>query len=254
MASPLEFPIPKPERLPLKISPCPIVEAVVEIRFTSTSAWRNLPGMFYPHVRERYPVEKELPLASLPEEIRAKEASLTYQPLLQYIGEEFRMQFGPRGLSLVTGTHDYPGWSKVEQEMDWLLGKVRASGIISETERVGLRYVDFFPGDVWPLLKLGVRVGDSPLESGELSTTAVLRHGALRVRLKVSSGAFLNDGNATHRGSVLDLDVWEPLASESSFSDGLDRIRRLHQVSKEVFFGLLEPDYLATLHPEYPAA
>ena len=35
MAVSIKFPIPKPDRLPLKISPCPIVEAEVEIRFVS---------------------------------------------------------------------------------------------------------------------------------------------------------------------------------------------------------------------------
>ena len=95
MAVSIKFPIPKPDRLPLKISPCPIVEAVVEIRFVSAEPWRNLPGLFHPRIRDRYPELKELPLASMPDELRSRDPAFTWLPLLQYKGAEFTIQFGP---------------------------------------------------------------------------------------------------------------------------------------------------------------
>ena len=252
MAFPTEFPIPKPERLPLKISPCPIVEAVVEIRFVSTEPWRNLPGIFHPKIRDRYPESKELPLANMSDDLRLKNPAFTWVPLLQYGGADFSIQFGPQVLSLITRPHHYPGWSRFETEWAWLLERMQESGIVSEAERIGLRYVDFFENDVWPQLNMGVRIGENPLTSGELSTTVVLRHPEGQVRLQVSNGALFQEPSGVKRGSVLDLDVWHPGGDGDLFTDGLDRVRRLHQTSKEVFFGLLKPEFLNSLNPEYP--
>lgn len=247
-----EFPIPKPFQLPTRISPCPIVEAVVEIRFVSTESWRNLPGMFHPRIRERYPEQKELPLASMPDELRSRDPAFTWLPILQYGGVNLNVQFGPRVLSLVTRAHHYPGWTVLEQELTWLFARLQESGIVSETERIGLRYVDFFENDVWPQLKMGVRIDGDPLVSGELSTTVVLRHPEGHARLQVANGAFFQEATGVKRGSVLDLDVWHPGGEDDLFADGLDRVRRLHQASKEIFFGLLKPNFLNSLNPEYP--
>lgn len=253
MASLTEFPIPKPERLPSKISPCSIVESVVEIRFVSTEPWRNLPGMFHPRIRDRYPESKELPLANMPEDIRSKSPAFTWVPLLQYGGTDFSIQFGPRVLSLITRPHHYPGWGRFGDELTWVLERLQESGIVSEAERIGLRYVDFFENDVWQQLNMGVLIGGVPLAGGELSTTVVLRHPEGQVRLQVANGAFFQGPTGVKRGSVLDLDVWHPGGDGDLFSDGFHRVERLHQASKEVFFGLLKPEFLQSLNPEYPA-
>ena len=70
-----DFPIPTPERLPTKIDPCPIVEAILEIRFVTSESWRTLPGLLFAHIRDRYPEQKDLPLAQLPKERRVVEAA-----------------------------------------------------------------------------------------------------------------------------------------------------------------------------------
>src|SRR5438876_7988663 len=96
------FPIPIPERLAVKIDPCPIVEAILEIRFVTSESWRTLPGLLFAHIRDRYPEQKDLPLAHVPEEIRRREPAFIYQPLVQFLSSGFVIQFGPRVVSLVT--------------------------------------------------------------------------------------------------------------------------------------------------------
>ena len=79
-----DFPIPIPDRLPIKIDPCPIAEAILEIRFVTSESWPTLPGLLFAKIRERYPEQKDLPLVQLPEEIRRREPAFTYQPLIQF--------------------------------------------------------------------------------------------------------------------------------------------------------------------------
>ncbi|MBI4626831.1 MAG: hypothetical protein HY736_26870, partial [Verrucomicrobia bacterium] len=55
------------ERLPVRIAPCPIIEAVFEARFVSTEPWATLPGLLYGQIRERYRDQLNLPLLQVPE-------------------------------------------------------------------------------------------------------------------------------------------------------------------------------------------
>src|SRR5947207_15538639 len=128
------LPTPIPHRLPTKIDPCPIVEAILEARFVTSESWRTLPGLLFSQIRDRYPEQKDLPLAQLPEEIRRREPAFIYQPLVQFLSRDFLVQFGPRIVSLVTKANRYPGWAAVEKEMAWLSGQLQKMGFVSEGE------------------------------------------------------------------------------------------------------------------------
>ena len=147
-----EFAIPIPDRLPIKIDPCPIAEAILEIRFVTSESWPTLPGLLFAKIRERYPEQKDLPLVQLPEEIRRREPAFTYQPLIQFHSRDFLIQFGPRVVSLVTKSKQYPGWAALEEEMTWLVSELQQTGFVSEGERLGVRYINFFSLDIFEKL------------------------------------------------------------------------------------------------------
>ena len=79
-----QFPFPLPERLPEKINPCPIVEALFELRFASVQPWATMPGLLYAQVRERYREQRLLPLARHGAPISERHV------LVQHIGVEGR--------------------------------------------------------------------------------------------------------------------------------------------------------------------
>lgn len=245
------FPIPVPDRLPIKIDPCPIVEASLEIRFVTSESWRTLPGLLFAHIRDRYPEQKDLPLAQLPEEIRRREPAFTYQPLVQFLSRDFLVQFGPRVVSLVTKPNAYPGWAAVEKEMVWLLGQLKKIGFIAEGERLAARYVNFFEFDVFDKLNLDVVTGGQRLAGAELSVAAVLHHPPLTARLQVINSAILGSGEGARRGSVLDVDVWMRSLDFDLFENGVEKFAEAHQFEKQIFFGLLKTEFLTILKPEY---
>ncbi len=123
-------------------------------------------------------------MAQLPEELRRQNPALIHLPLIQFLSENFLIQLGPRVVSLVTKPNTYPGWTAIEQELGWLLERLKAAGFIGETERLSARYIDFFGGDVFPSLRLGLQVNDKPLRGMPTDLTTVLRRGALTIRLK----------------------------------------------------------------------
>ncbi len=244
-----DFPI--PDRLPIKVDPCPIVEAVLELRFITSESWLTLPGLLFAHIRERYPAQKNLPLADLPPEMRRLEPAFAYQPLVQFLSRDFLIQFGPRVLSLVTKPNRYPGWSAFEEQMSWLLGLLRAIGFISEGERLGVRYINFFAFDIFDKLLLDVNTSGQRLTSDELSITTVLPRPPFTARLQVANSAILGAGNDAKHGSILDVDVSLRSLDFDLFENGLEKFSDGHLLEKQIFFGLLKPDFLATLNPVY---
>jgi uncharacterized protein (TIGR04255 family) len=246
------FPIPIPERLPVRIDPCPIVEAAVEMRFVSSEPWRNMPGLLAPRLRKRYPESKELRLFQLPEAIRQQEAGFTYQPLVKYDGADFLIHFGPRVLTLNTRMQQYPGWPRIREELLWLWKEVADAGFVQEGERLGVRYIDFFAEDIFSLVVLQASVGGQEIVGVEQNFSVVAPWDNATARLVLTNGAFLNDGHEKRRGSVLDLEVWQALTSDDVFAGARMQVERLHEANKKLFFGLLKPDFLASLNPTYP--
>jgi uncharacterized protein (TIGR04255 family) len=245
------FPIQIPERLPIRITPCPIVEAILEARFVSLQPWATMPGLLFAQIRGKYPEQKTLPLAQVPEEIRRQDSALLLQPLIQFVSEHFLIRLGPRVISLVTKPNAYPGWSLIEPELNWLLEQVKAAGFVGETERVSARYVDFFGGDVFTMLRLGLQINGQPLLSRQTAVTTILRRGALAIRLKATNGAIVVTKEGPKPGSVLDVDAWFGSRDADLFGNGLVRFREAHQTIKGLFFGLITPELLAKLNPAY---
>jgi uncharacterized protein (TIGR04255 family) len=245
------FPIQIPERLPIRISPCPIVQAIFEARFVSPQPWPTMPGLLFAQIREKYPEQKTLPVAQLPEEIRRQDPTLVILPLMQFLGENFIVQLGPRVINLVTKPNMYPGWPAIEQELKWLLERIKASGFVGETERLGARYIDFFGGDVFSGLRLGLQINDKPIQGTQTDITTFLRKDALSIRLQVTNGAIVATKEGPKTGSVLDIDAWFGPLDVDLFGNGLARFAEAHYATKGLFFGLLKPELLSKLNPAY---
>jgi uncharacterized protein (TIGR04255 family) len=245
------FPIPFPDPLPKQLDPCPLVEAILEIRFVTKEPWATLPGLLHTAIRERYPDQISLPASQIPEEIRKQNSNLTYLPLLRFLNDNFIIQLGPRVVSLVTQPHRYPGWHALAKEMEWLMKSINDLKFIEEGERLGVRYVDFFGSDIFPNLILGPKIADQPLRSSEMIIASVLRHGSLTARLQVANSAVISNGQDTKAGSVIDIDVWINALDFELFESGLQRFAEAHHFSKQIFFGLLKSEFLATLNPSY---
>ncbi len=247
MASQIQF----PARLPDRITPCPIIEAIFEARFVSTESWATLPGLLYGQIRDRYKEQVNLPLLQVPDAIRAQDPALTHLPLFQFKGDRFIVQLGPRVISLVTKPRDYPGWPAIRAELSWLLARVKAAGFVRETERIGVRYIDFFSGDIFPHLRIGVQVDGQPLKETQADLSTVLRFDRHTTRLHVTNGAIVGTATGPQVGSVLDIDGWVGPTDADLFGQGLERFTDLHDTVKRLFFGLLKPDYLNQLNPVY---
>jgi uncharacterized protein (TIGR04255 family) len=170
---------------------------------------------------------------------------------MQFLSADFLIQFGPRVVSLVTKPNRYPGWLALEEETKWLLAQLQQCGFISEGERLGVRYTNFVTQNVFERLILDVCVNQHPLTAGETSVTNILRKEPFSARLLVANSAILGDETEVRKGSLIDIDVWLSPLDFDLFTNGLAKINDAHRFEKEIFFGLLKPEFLAPLAPEY---
>jgi uncharacterized protein (TIGR04255 family) len=246
----MDFPIPNLERLPVRISPCPILNAVLEIRFVTQKEWSLLPGLLFTQIKENYPEMETLPVSELPEEMFRNDPALIYSPRVRFLGRDFVIQFGHRVVSLLT-KGEYPGWQRIRKELDWLLERLRMADFIYEGERLGMRYIDFFEDDIFSKLVLDIRSDEKPVSGVEMNFATVFRRGDLTARLVLNNGAMVRRGNEGATGSILDLDVWLGASDFEVFGNAAECFEEAHRCNKEIFFGLLKTDFLDSLAPEY---
>jgi len=236
--------------MPVRISPCPILEVILEIRFVTAEDWALLPGLLYTHIKERYPKSENLPITEMPEEFLRTEPGMVHAPRIRFLGKGFVIQFGPRVISLLT-QGEYPGWHAIKDELRWLLEKLEAAAFIHEGERLGMRYIDFFEDDIFSRLELDIRSGGEPVSGVEMNFATVFRREQMTARLVLQNGAMALRGNKMVAGSILDLDVWLGPSDFEIFGNVAERFEDAHRCNKEIFFGILKTEFLDSLAPVY---
>ncbi len=243
----MTFPIPIPESVPIKISPCPIVDAMLEIHFLASENWATLPGLLFSNIRERYQEPKNLRLMQIPEDIRNNNYEFIQLPLIGFKGTKFIVLLGPRVVTLKIANNTYPGWKAVEEEIIWLLDRLEKSGFIKEGQYLRVTYINFFEMNIFPHLCLDLNIHKKPYTSNSLSIGTHFEKSPFFASFNACNT--INYG--TQHGSSLDVKVWVNALDFDLFKNGLLRFKEGCQLEKEIFFGLLKPEFLKTLNPEY---
>ncbi len=236
---------------PTKITPDPIIDAVVELRYESSVPSDAILGMLFAQVQAKYNDFKKLAITTIPEEIRKTDPGLRFAPYYQAEAGKFKLNVGPRVISL-SNTGVYSGWQEAFfPELEELLDKVEQSGIVKQFLRLGVRYIDFFELDIYDKTNLTIHLNDKPLESLQTTFSAIFRTGDFSTRLQTANNVTVNVKGDKKNGSIIDTDTY--FEDERGFSfEGLpDLMDKCHEESVTFFFSLLKQDYLETLNPEY---
>jgi len=234
--------------LPRKISPCPIEEAIIEIRFNSTLPSDAIFGIIYNELKTTFPQSKNLPILQLPENIRLQDPELTYKPYYQLHGDKYLLQIGPRVISL-TSQRDYVGWQEFSQDMKTYLQKINKLGIIDVVTRLGLRYINFFELNIFKEITLKINKSNEQWTNNAMVFKTSLPTLDFKSRLVITNEALVGK-EQTKRGSVIDIDT-----SKNGNTD-IETIQNelldsAHIAEKKLFFDLLTPKFLKKLNPEY---
>lgn len=239
-------------KLPKSISPCPIREAVAEVRFDSNVPTDAVFGIAYQALKASFPKADPLPILSLPANIRNTDKDLAFQPYYQLFNETTTVLVGPKVIS-VGMRGEYPGWTAHSRRIKETVAQFHQTGILTRTLRFGLRYISFFGFDIDPNLRLRITVDEASLDGDATFFKTVLVGKGCRSLLQIGKGqALVNTPGET--GSVIDIDSFTTETS-GEFIPMLERfLEEAHHAEKELFFRLLKPEFLKTLNPVYDDA
>ncbi len=237
--------------LPKKISPCPIVEAIVELRFSSEVLPDAIFGIIYQAFKDEFSGRvQNLPILQLPESIRSMDPALKYQPHYKLIADNLILQVGPRVVSL-SNVKDYIGWETFSPRIKETFSKLEKLKIIKSVEKLGIRYINFFKLDIFDNINLRIVMNDNPLKAMQTTLKTEIQEDNFINILQIANKAKVTLQNKAITGSALDIDTVSTDIGETFFGEMENLLEKGHNIEKKLFFSLLKKEFLRTLNPEY---
>lgn len=238
--------------LPKQINPCPINQAVVEIRFDSPLPPDAIFGVVFNKLKDSYKDEGGLPILQIPAAVRNQDPNLLFQPHYKLVKDHYILQVGPKVISLGIIDQNYTTWERYYSEIQEVFEKVNEIGFISEVMRVGLRYINLFIDDIWENININVKIINDEIHSDEIFVRTLLDKGEYKVNLQTGNQLKLEDDKQiVGRASVIDIDTFIQDKKIDFFENMNSILEKSHSIEKEIFFGLLKDDFLKSLNPEY---
>lgn len=238
-------------RIPRKITPCPIVEAIIELRFESDIPSEAVFGILYERVKNDYEKKIEtLPVAQLPAAFRTQDPQLRYQPYYKLRSGDFVLQIGPRTISLAS-TMEYVGWNDFSKRISTTISSIAESGVIKHVLRLGLRYINIFEFDIFDKINLKLMMKNRPFIANQITFKSYLKTEEFISHLQITNKADIEMNKIKKKGSVIDIDTSIERSPGILLNDVGSLMNAGHVEEKKLFFSLLNDEYLLSLNPEY---
>lgn len=236
------------DKLPLSINPCPIIEAIFEIRFEISFPGDAIFGIVYNQFKDEFQNVEQLPVLQLPAAIRAQDPNLKFTPHYKIKKDNFIIQIGPNVFSLIN-IKEYCGWEVFSKKIFDTYKKLSALNLIRKQLRTALRYINMLPDiNIFAKSNLGIQLNDEKLGENQINFTAEIPYeqGASNLKLiNFAEGIFEHQAI---KGSIVDIDTHVQLDKFSSFEEAVECA---HTAEKKLFFCLLEEKFLSSLNPIY---
>lgn len=237
--------------LPIRIENCPIVDALVEIRFETNVNANAVFGLIYGALMNRYPGDvTNLPIMQLPEAVRMSDPSLKFKPLYRINNKNVLIQIGTDVISIGSPL-PYIGWESFKKHVLEIIRLIHEGNIISRVVRLGHRYVNFFESDLLDNITMSFKMTDGYAIQNLVITTQV-KDSNFDNTIQFSNNAVVNLGTPKQKnGSIIDIDTFRDY-SDKYFLDNIEEeIEKAHQCEKTLFFSLLKPEFIDSLNPQY---
>ena len=247
------------QTLPKKLKKEPLVDAVFEIRFfSSTEASNVLPGFFFAKLRPKEWKVDSLPVAQVPSQIRSRDPKLRYQPIIRINWDNFVILIGDTVLG-VGCKMPYLGWIKFSERIVKVVKILRDTGIVQTIERYSLKYVDVVEGETLAeqiqRVNMDIRVGSHTVKEETFSVRLETTHDNFINVIQIAAPAtFTKPDGQVRNGILVDIDsICNYQTSDlSQFTNELPtRLDAIHVENKKMFFDCLRPETVEYLEPIY---
>lgn len=242
--------------LPLNIDPCPIIEAVVEIRFSTDIYDNAVFGIVYDQLTKRkkdYQDIEKLPILQLPDNVLS-EFEYKNKPHYKISNGKYNIQIGPNVLT-VNSPIPYIGWSEFYSEIRDFCNILSDSNVVQNVNRLGIRYINFFDIDMSENVNLSLIMDNSNYDfTNTIIRTQITEKGFANI-LQIANGVKMqrkqNGIDTEITGSIIDIDTYKTYTDSGFFNIFENEISQGHIVEKEIFFSLLKANFIKQLQPKY---
>lgn len=233
---------------PISLQKTPIVDAILEIRFSSDIPRSAVFGVVYNALRERYPKVDELPILRLPQQVIESDPNLAISPQYKLVNKDFTVQVGPNVI-VIGFFPKYGGWKRFSSEIHYVLDRLKPIGILGSVTKVGLRYINFIEGDV--LDQLEVKVTNT-LKGKKFRNTVIKTEVDNGIKDYQSFLSISNNGMYNNKvGTMIDFEVFRTKNLQTFFSNKESYISKCHSIASDLFFNLINKKLLSTFKPIY---
>ena len=246
------------DQLPKKLKNEPLIDAIFELRFSSSDSASNiLPGFLFGALEGDKKIER-LPAAEMPKQLRDSDPNLQFAPQVRLLWTDYVISIGDHNLSIGC-KYPYPGWDAFKKAILGIINVVKGIPFIQTVNRFSMKYIDIIPSkglqEQISLINTSIGIGGHVLEK---------EHFALRidipenetihiVNITSSAVAKLQDGS-TRNGIIVDIDTIAD-AKNQEFEQWIgelpEKLDIIHLANKKMFFKCLNPETIDSLEPVY---
>ncbi len=234
--------------IPKSLTPSPVVEATVEIRFQSKFPPDAVIGIVY-GIYGNLELEG-LPILQIPAEIRKQDPNLKYKPTHKFMLGAYTVQIGG-DVILLSSPIDYPGWDIYKSVLKELLEKLKSINLIQQIDYISLRYLSFFKDcNIFDHIKMNISFNQRKINYlGSALKTEIQDESYINV-LQIVNNIHLKNYKTDSDGSLIDIVCVVPKDSLQIEKIGTI-IDTAHSKEKNLFFSLVDEEYLQQFNPQY---
>lgn len=240
-------------RIPKRLARNPIIDAVAEVRFSSSVPNDAVIGLVYSKLQETFGKPANLPVLQIPLPLRESDPNLRYQPCYRFIKPGNVLLVGPHTIAL--STYPYVDWGTASPLLSDVLTRLHQAGLFERIQRIGLRYVNFFEDiNILDRSTLVLEVRKSSVASQSVSLRTESTFNDFKIVTQIHNTATAEVAGVSKRGSILDLDIAKEdldMLPDSLPASLMNLFVAANEVADVEFFKLLADDFLVTFGPEY---
>jgi uncharacterized protein (TIGR04255 family) len=241
----------------VKIEPAPLLEVSAEIRFG-----RKKDVLVEKLISQAYDICADLgataPAETLmasyvPMPVRDSDPNLRDQPLYRFRLDESTLVVIGSNVVGIGSTPKYSGWRSFSDKLDKLFTQFLDSGLIAEINRIGLRYVNHFKGDIInnkdSNIVAKVKRDDATARNVVLQTILPCDNDFVAQVVLANNSAVINPQQEAVTGSLMDTDVFRrydnPIQVEINTSRKMVELFNLaHKNNKRLILDIVSEQYL----------
>ncbi len=240
-------------KIPKRLKRNPIIDAVAEVRFTSSLPSDAIIGLVYENIKDEFGQPKSLPILQLPAVLREKDPNLRYQAGYRFDKPGNVLLVGPRNIAL--STTPYTDWAAATPLLSELLTKFDQIKLFQSVERIGLRYVNFFEKlNIFEHITLSIEIDNQSIAERSIVLRTETDVQGFKVITNVTNTAESSAAGQKRDGSILDLDIVKDrpeLRGQPLPAELLRLFTEANQLADDAFFGLVKEELFARFEPEY---